>query len=141
MATISGTDLVVKFGTAAAEVKTMCATSCTLNINQANVEASCKDSGDWYTGVEGQKSWEVTSDNLYDPDAVDGGFIDVSDLIITGPNKCSVVFGQEETGGTIWTGEAQITAASLTGADNTPATWTCTFMGLGELVKGIVPTP
>lgn len=138
MAIISGTDLVVKFGTAAAENVTVCGTSCTLNINQQVTEISCKGSGQWFDGTEGQKSWEVTCDNLYDPAAASGGFIDISDLLITGPNTCSVVFGQEGSGDTIWTGTAQVASASLNGPDNESATWTVTFTGLGELVKGTV---
>lgn len=135
MALLNGTDLVVKFGADGSEEKIYCATSCTLNINQELVTASCKDSGQWANGIAGQKSWDISTDNLYDPDVVGTGFIDVSDYILSGTNEVSVIFGQEDPGDTIWTGTAVVTSASLTGDDNSPATWSASFTGIGALTR------
>lgn len=138
MAVLNGTDLVVKWGTAGSEVKTACSTSCTLNINQAVTEATCKDNtANWSGGVEGIKSWDVSTDGLYDPDAT-GGFTDLGDIIITGPNEVSLVFGTEEVGGIIYTGTAIVTACSVTGAVNETSTYSASFTGTGALVKSVV---
>ena len=139
MAVISGNDLIVKFGVKGNEEATVCATSCTLTINTPMTEVSCKGSGNWYSGVEGQKSWEVTTDNLYDPDVLTGGMIDITELQLTGPNECNVIFGQADVGDLIWQGTARVTASSLNGDANATATWSCTFTGIGELIKGAVP--
>lgn len=135
MATVVGTDLVVKFGDAGSEVKTACATSCTLTIDQAEIDATCKDAGQWKSPLDGQKSWTVTTDGLYQDDDAEGsgGFVDLSELIVTGPNDCTVVFGGEATGDNIWTGKARITTCTLNGPDNEASTYSATFMGNGPL--------
>lgn len=135
MATVLGTDLIVKFGTAASEVATACATNCTLTIDQAEIDATCKNAEQWKYALDGQKSWTVTTDGLYqDDDATgQGGFVDLSELIVTGPNTCSVVFGGTESGDNIWTGEARLTSCTLNGPDNEASTYSATFMGNGPI--------
>ena len=134
--TVSGNDLVVKFGDSGLEELIACSTSCTLDLAQATIEATCKDAGQWASAIVGEKSWSVTTDALYQANDADGtgGFVDLSTLIIDGPNKTSVVFGGVNSGENIWTGEAIMTACSLTGAANDKATYTATFTGVGPLV-------
>lgn len=139
MATVSGKNLVVKFGTAS-EVVVACSTSCTLTLNQAMTEVSCKDTT-WASQIEGIKSWEITVDALYqDTDATDqGGFIDLSALIISGTNLTSVIFEEENNPiltatNNIWSGKARLTSCSLNGDDKAAATYSATFAGDGALV-------
>ena len=141
MATVNGKNLVVKFGTAASEVAIACSTTCTLTLNQAMTEATCKDADSWTSQVEGAKSWEVTCDALYqDTDATGtSGFIDLSTLIITGPNSTSLVFEELNNPNLTatnnnWTGLARLSSCTLTGDDNSPATYSATFVGNGPLV-------
>ena len=138
MSVIQGKNLVVKFGTAGAEDKVFCSTNCTLTINHASVDATCKDADSWAGNIPGIRSWEVATDALYDPDATAGGFIDVTDLILDDLNDVTVIFGQEGVGETIWTGKAMVSTVSLSGAIEESATWNATFIGNGELVKGVV---
>jgi len=136
---ISGTDIVVKFGVADAEVAVYCSTSCTLNLTADTVAASCKDGGSWNQNIEGNKSWDISVDGLYQT-VTAAGFVDISDLLVTGPNDVSIIFGQDTTAGEIyWTGSAVCTSASLTGPDGEIATWSATFVGNGPLTKEIVP--
>lgn len=141
---INGTDIVVKFGTAAAEVAVYCSTSCTLNITSDTVGASCKDGGSWTQNLEGTKSWDISVDGLYQTDQA-AGFVDISDLIITGPNSTSIIFGMDTVPGAgeddnyYWTGNAVCTSASLTAPDGEIATWSASFVGNGVLTKTAVP--
>ncbi len=136
---INGTDIVVKFGVEDAEVAVFCSTSCTLNINAETVGASCKDGGSWNQTVEGSKSWDISVDGLYQIDT-QNGFVDMADLLITGPNEVSIVIGQyTETGDISWKGVAILTSTSLTAPDGEIATWSSTFTGSGALEKIIQP--
>ena len=132
---INGTEIVVKFGTALSEIALFCSTSCTLNLNADTVSASCKDGGNWAQSVEGNKSWDVSVDGLYQLDTVNG-FVDLADLLIDGPNDVSIVVGQDTLAGDIsWTGKAVLTSANLTAPDGEIATWSCAFQGNGEIAK------
>ncbi|RLF66356.1 MAG: hypothetical protein DRN30_02285 [Thermoplasmata archaeon] len=140
---IAGKDLLVAFGTSGSESQIFCSTTCTLNINQATIAASCKDNdGNWEQNIAGIRSWEVTVDGLYQLDSSES-YVDISDLILSDTNQTSLVFGQSAggvgvTGEVTWSGDAVCTSASLTGADGEIATWSCTFKGTGELAKTVV---
>lgn len=140
MALINGTDIIVKIGEVGSEVKIYCSTNCALNINQATISASCKDAEQWANAIEGAKSWDVSVDGLYDQDPTEGkGFVDLADLIITGPNDISVIIGLDITAGDVsWSGKAILTNCTLTGPDNEFATWTASITGNGALVKNVV---
>ena len=135
---INGTDIVVKIGVAGAEDAIFCSTSCTLNITAETVGASCKDGGSWNQTVEGSKSWDIAVDGLYQVDTANG-FIELSDLLLIGPNESSIVIGQyTESGDISWQGTAILTSTSLTAPDGEISTWSATFTGTGPLVKVIV---
>lgn len=144
---INGTDIVVKFGTKDSEIAVYCSTTCTLNINAATLGAACKDGGNWDQNLEGNKSWDVSVDGLYQIETANG-FVDISDLLVDDsiPNDVSVVIGKEivpapATGEWTgyWTGQAVCTTTSLTGPDGELATWTAAFTGNGPLIKQLVP--
>ncbi len=140
MSVIQGKNLVVSFvsgsTTPDATSKLFCATNCTLTLNHGAINATCKDGGSWQGNIPGVRSWEITTDNLYDPDA-SNGFVDVSDLILDDNNECTVVFGQDNAGEIIWYGEAMISTCNLNGAIEEVATWSATFVGNGALTRGV----
>ena len=137
MAVIEGGDLLVKWGDAGSEVVLACETTSSLNITQAEVIGTCKGSDRWTNRVPGDRDWSVSGSGLYDPDGA-GGFIDMSDLILTDANDVTVVYGQGGSGETIWTGKAMLTTTTLNGPDNEMANYDFTFMANGPLVKGTV---
>ena len=146
MELINGTDIVVMFKSAGVATSTaiFCSTSCTLNINQDTVSATCKDGGNWANNLPGNKSWDVSVDGLYQT-GDSASFIDLTDLLVsettlTNPvNSCTLVVGQiAESGEVSWTGEAVLTSASLTAPDGEIATWSASFTGNGELLKAVV---
>lgn len=141
MNVVNGTDLLVWYKPDGGDLgKIYCSTSCTLNINQESTEASCKDSAQWAAAVPGKKTWDVSVDGLYDPDHVDAGpndknFIGIADLFVdpTQTNEVDLIFGEGGVGLYVWTGKAFLTSCSLTGDDGSPASWSCTFQGVGPL--------
>lgn len=154
---INGTSIVVKFveydETPGNPVQVFCSTSCTLNINGETVAASCKDGGNWAQNVEGNKSWDISVDGLYQIDTANG-FADMADLFTddTKKNDVDILVGQDDTptvagdpttpiGGLYWKGRAVLTSCSLSAPDGEIATWTATFAGNGALVKEVIPTP
>jgi len=139
MALIQGKNLVVKFGTGATSGATMdsvyCSTTCSLTINNEALNATCKDSGSWQGNIAGIRSWEVTTDGLYNPTASAGGFIDISDLILDDNNVAYVQFGQTGGSETIWSGATMLTTCSLTGDIEETSSWSASFAGNGALSK------
>ena len=146
---INGTDIVVKFVgynvVPGDPVKVFCSTTCTLNINAATVAASCKDGGKWDQNIEGNKSWDIAVDGLYQTDTANG-FVDIADLLTDGPNDVDILIGQDDNSnvagdpttpvdGYYWKGRAVCTSASLTAPDGEIATWTASFVGNGPIVK------
>ena len=141
MTLITGTDILVKIGVKDSEEKIYCSTNCVLTLNQATISASCKDSEQWEQAIEGQKSWSVSVEGLYDQAPDEGkGFVDLADLIITGPNSSSVLFGLDTVENDVaWQGDAILESCALTGPDNEFATWTAEFKGNGPLAKILAP--
>ncbi len=141
MAIFSGTNLIVSTGATPDEI--VCATTCTLSINQEAVEASCKSTGKWIESVPGKAGWEITTDNLYDPILANNSFDTLVKSIIddadgTADNALEMVFeikDQVTPNIATYTGTAQLTDISLNGDDNAPATYSATFKGVGALVQ------
>jgi len=137
MGTFNGSNLIIKIGTESI----ICATSCTLTINQETISASCKDSGKWTDGISGKASWSITSDNLYDPDISKESFDKLAKVIIddadgNAANKFVIIFeikGATASNVDNYTGSVMITDVALTGNDNELATYTANFTGLGSL--------
>ncbi len=151
--TVNGTNVLVYIGNTAADV-IFCSTTCTLNINAETTGASCKSGGSWAQSVEGNKSWDVSIDGLYqhDPDVTGVGFVDLAKMLTddTIPNEVTLVIGEATipvTPGTpavgdfYWTGQAILTSASLTAPDGENSTWSCSFTGNGALTTEAYVAP
>ena len=135
MSVINGKDLIVKIG----DDKIVCSTSATLNVNQATIEASCKDSGGWINAVAGSKDWTISADGLYDlhPGTNETSFDDLFDDLVAG-TAVEIIFGGADTGDAIYTGAAYIVSTSLTGANDEIASFSAEFKGNGALTKSTV---
>ena len=141
MAIFNGSNLVVKTG--GTPVAIACATSCTLTVNQEAVEASCKDSGKWVQSISGKASWEISTDNLYDPVLANNSFDGLVKSIIddadgTADNLIEIVFEIENQASpdiATYSGSVQLTSIALTGPDNDVATYTASFKGVGALTQ------
>jgi len=148
MAKILGNNLVVRIGTSVSDPVILCSTSCTLNLNQNTVEASCKGdpatSGDkWTSAIAGSASWDISTDNLYDDDITKESFDKLAQLIIndangTADNSADVVFeivGAVAPNITTYTGTVMLTDISLNGPTDEYSTFTANFKGLGILTQ------
>lgn len=135
MAVINGTDLIVKVGVASSEVVIAASTGFTLTVNQNIIDSTTKDSAKWAENLDGNRSWTVSCDYLYDP-AGTKTFVDLVDEIIADTNEMSIVCGAVGTAGDIsWTGKVRIDTTSINGNDNDAAGGSVSFIGNGALAK------
>lgn len=135
MAVINGTTLLVKSGASGAEVTIAAATGFTITVNQNIIDATTKDSSKWAENLDGNRSWSVTCDYLYDPTGANT-FIDLVDEIIADTNDMYIVAGDDATSGEVyWTGKVRIDTTSLSGNDNEAAGGSVSFIGNGALTK------
>ena len=135
MSVINGTDLIVKTGTSGAEVVIAASTGFTITVNENIIPSTSKDSSKWEENLDGNRSWSVTCDYLYDPSGTNT-FEDLVDLIIAGTNTMSIVAGKVGTAGDIsWEGDVRIDTTSLSGNDNEASGGSVSFIGNGELTK------
>lgn len=138
MAVINGTNLFVKSGTAAAEVLIAASTGFTITVNQNMIDSTTKDSSKWAENLDGNRSWSVTCDFLYDPTGTNN-FIELVDLIIADTNTMSIVAGDDATSGEVnWSGNVRIDTTSITANDNDAAGGSVSFIGNGALTKNTV---
>jgi predicted secreted protein len=150
MANLLGNNLVVRIGDAITDPVLLCATSCTLNINQTTIEATCKGdgtSGDkWSRAIAASANWDLSTDGLYNPDFVnEESFDSMAKVIIdaangTADNSVSVVFEIQNSASaigdvTMYSGTAILTDVSLNGPVDEFATFTANFKGTGALVQ------
>ena len=136
MSTVSGKNLIVSFGSTPELIA--CSTSCTLSLNQAVTEATCKDTDSWTYQIPAAKSWEITCDALYQDTVTGNSYHDLAQFILAGPNDVAVVFEEINNPNltvtdNTWSGQAVLTSLVLNGDDNAPATYSATFTGNGPL--------
>lgn len=146
MANILGNNLLVYIDgvTPDAGDLVLCSTNCTLNLEQATTEASCKDAAGtkWSNSIAGTASWSISTDGLYNPALSAFSFDVLASKIITDAdggtaNSVQVVFeivGQSSPDIDYYKGTAILTSASLNGPVDEFATYTAEFKGVGALV-------
>ena len=149
MANILGDNLLVYIDgvTPAAGDLVLCSTSCTLNLEQATVESSCKDGEGtkWSTAIPGTASWSISTDGLYNPVLAAPSFDELASKIITdadggAANSVSIVFevsGQVNPDIEYYTGTAILTSCSLNGPTGEFATYSAEFKGVGALTQSV----
>ena len=152
MATLLGNNLLVRLGADETGDVILCATNCTLNINQATTESSCKgdpDSGGnkWSTSIASTATWNISTDGLYDPAIASKSYDALAKYIIddangTADNSVSVVFQIINSGAIAgdveyYSGTAIITSCVLNGPVDEFATYTVEMKGTGALAQNV----
>jgi hypothetical protein len=136
MAKLNGTKMLLLVGST-----TIGATkSFTLDLKEANIDASSKDSAGWTDRLGGKRDWSVSFDGLYDPSGV-YNYEQIFDLI----NGRTRVFLEmaviDGTGGSEkYSGYAYPNGCSLTAPSEEVITISGGFDGDGALAKGTVAT-
>jgi len=112
--------------------------SFTLDVRQANIDTSSKDSSGWTDRIGGKRDWSVTFDGLYDP----SGTYNFEQLFDELDGRSQVFLEMaviDGTGGSeVYSGYAYISAISLTGPAEEAVSYSGTFEGDGDLNKGTV---
>ena len=125
-------------------------TNGTLNINHSTRSVSSKESGGWEESMEGMRSWDASCDALYAWLQPNGSAISnttLSDMFtdyIATRATLTLTFGSKGTTGigfTKYAGDAWMTSASITAANEDSATFTVSFQGTGTLTQTIDTTP
>lgn len=142
---ISGGSVAIKFGTTGSEAPIACSTNYTVDINQEMKDVVCRttdtESKGWKQVIAGDKSWSMTSDNLYvvNVEANEAGWSDVVDAIVNA-TEVSVIFevtDDEAEAGEVskytLAGKAYVESTSLTSAAKEDATFSVTLTGNGKL--------
>ena len=153
MSKLLGDNLVVRIGTTTTDPVIMCATSCTLNLTQATIEATCKGDPEatgnkWVDSIAGAASWDISTDNLYDNDITLESFDKLAGIIIDdadgiADNEVDIVFevvGATSPDVTYYSGKAVLTDISLSAPTKEYATYTANFKGKGKLTQ-VIATP
>lgn len=130
MAKFNGTDLLIFVdGNAVAH-----STSCTLTINQNQVDSTDKDSSRWDEFINGQRSWTVDCDGLVDystsvnsNELFDGG--------ITTNSTVTLIFSTAVSGARYYSGTANVSSLTETGELDSPASFSVSFQGTGALTR------
>lgn len=134
MAKLNGTSmLVIVDGVAIGGTK-----SFTLDIKQANGDASSKDSAGWTDRIPGKRDWSVSFDGLYDPAGV-YNFEQIFDEIDARSQvylEMAVIDGTG--GGELYKGYAYASGLTLTAGMEEPTTISGSFEANGPLDKGTV---
>jgi predicted secreted protein len=154
MANLLGNNLVVRLGNLISSPVILCATSCTLNLNQNTIEATCKGDGTgtdkWSSAIAGSANWDISTDNLYNPDNTLESFDALAKIIIddangVADNEVDLVFeisNADAVSGTdvsFYSGKAILTDVSLNGPVDEFATYTANFKGTGALAITLTP--
>lgn len=112
--------------------------SFTLDIRNANIDSSSKDSEGWTDRIAGKRDWSVTFDGLYDPAGV-FNFEQLFDSVDTRDQvqlEMAVIDGTG--GGELYEGYAILSSLSLTANMEDAVTYSGTFESDGPLDKGTV---
>jgi TP901-1 family phage major tail protein len=114
-----------------------CATTSELSMSTEEQEATCKGSGGWSESQPTTKSWEISTDGLYQPDS-DVSAIDFWALWDAG-TIFDVKMGEAGPENTTYSGKAFITSLSFSGPSKENATYSVTVKGTGPLTKVTEP--
>jgi predicted secreted protein len=138
----NGTNLVVIVGTEAIAH----ATSCSLSTSVDLPDATTKQSGGWANQIGGLRSWSLTTDGLVTVEPTGTNYV-VGDIFSQLKNRTTVQvkFTTVSTGSTVvagdlvWSGLAFIESLDMTADMESPATYSVSFTGFGELTQGQNP--
>jgi predicted secreted protein len=133
----NGTNLVVLVGT---EVVAH-STSCSLSVSVDLPDSTTKSSQGWADQIGGLKSWSLTTDGLATVDPTGASYV-VGDIFTALKDRVAVqVKFTTVTGSTpvvgdlIWSGSAFIESLDITADMESPATYSVSFTGQGQLTQ------
>jgi predicted secreted protein len=133
----NGTNLVVLVGT---EIIAH-ATSCSLSVSNDLPDATTKSSGGWAQQIAGLRSWSLTTDGLATVDPTSTNFV-VGDIFsalnarTTVTVKFTTVNGNTPiVGDLVWSGSAFVESLDITADMESPATYSVSFTGFGQLTQ------
>jgi predicted secreted protein len=138
----NGTNLVVLVGT---EVVAH-STSCSLSVSADLPDATTKSSGGWADQIAGLRSWSLTTDGLATVEPTGTSYV-VGDIFsaLNGRQTVTVKFTTVSTGNTVvpgdlvWSGLAYVESLDITADMESPATYSVSFTGQGQLTQGQNP--
>ena len=116
-----------------------CTKSCTLNINNATGDASCKDSSGWWNGILTQRDWDISFDGMYDPSG-SYNFEYLFDEIYERDATLIAEFAQIDGtgGGEVYRGTVLVTNLTMSAPMEDVVTYSGTLKGTGEIYKSTV---
>jgi predicted secreted protein len=134
---LNGTNLVVLVGT---EVIAH-STSCSLTVSADLPDATTKSSGGWANQIAGLRSWSLTTDGLATVEPTGTSYV-VGDIFsaLNGRTTVTVKF-TTATGSTpivgdlVWSGSAFVESLDMTADMESPATYSVSFTGFGQLTQ------
>jgi predicted secreted protein len=137
----NGTNLVVLVGT---EVVAH-STSCSLSVSADLPDATTKSSGGWAEQIAGLRSWSLTTDGLATVEPTGTNYV-VGDIFsaLNGRQTVTVKFttvsgSTPVNGDLIWYGSAFVESLDITADMESPATYSVSFTGQGQLTQA--PNP
>jgi predicted secreted protein len=137
----NGTNLVVLVGSEVVAHSTSCSLSTSVDLP----DATTKSSGGWANQIGGLRSWSLTTDGLatVEPTGLNyvvGDIFSQLKLRTTVVVKFTTATGSTQTPGDLyWTGSAFIESLDMTADMESPATYSVSFTGFGELSQ--IQTP
>ena len=133
----NGTNLVVLVGT---EVVAH-STSCSLSVSVDLPDSTTKSSGGWADQIGGLKSWSLTTDGLATVDPTGASYV-VGDIFTQLASRTAVTVKFTTVSGStpvvgdlIWSGLAFIESMDVTADMESPATYSVSFTGTGQLTQ------
>lgn len=116
-----------------------------LSIDGEQIDMSCKGDGNWGDTKAGTKTWEVSVNAVVVMDALQNGFWDIANGLVTDTEYPIEISSTDNAGVPVkgdkyLAGTVAVTSTSLSGNRNEKATWTATLSGRGPLVVATRPT-
>lgn len=112
--------------------------SFTLDVRNANIDSSSKDSAGWTDRIAGKRDWSVSFDGLYDPAGV-YNFEQLFDSLDTRDQvKLEMAVIDGTGGGELYQGYARLSSLTLTAPMEDATAYSGTFEADGPLDKGTV---
>jgi predicted secreted protein len=107
--------------------------SCTLNVNQAMISCTTKDSLNWEDVLPGNRDWSVDCSGMVALDATVGP--DELTGYILSATQVSLKFTTNVSGDKYWTGPAYLTSFSIEAPRGSAVSFTANFKGDGALTN------
>lgn len=116
-------------------------TSYSLKIDENQIDVSNKQSSRWKENIGGDRSFEMTCDQIYDIGASDNGYAGAAqfaDAIVNGSTVALVCEVGQATGDDKFTGTGRVSNLTINSNHNAAITYSCTIIGTGALTKTTV---